>query len=161
MNSTLNTAIAVAILSAGISFLIQYFFKRYDSRIHAKTIKKAIISEITATLKLIEKRRYSEFLQECIHELATGKTFKVLASIEQQQNLFPVYKSNIDKIGVLNANLASKIVMFYALLESVLVDTNSKGLLNNAEYSTLEAFQETFAILNEAIALGNEIIQNK
>lgn len=161
MNSTLNTALAVAILSAGISFLIQYFFKRYDSETHAKTIKRAIISEVAATLKLIEKRKYHEYLQESIRELETGESLQVLISIEQQQNLFPVYKSNIDKIGMLKADLASNIVMFYALLESVLVDTNSKGLLNNPEYSTLEAFQETFIILNEAISLGNEIIKTK
>ncbi|MHC3082219.1 hypothetical protein [Acinetobacter nosocomialis] len=161
MNSTIFTAIAVALLSAIISFLTQYFFKRYDSKNHAQTIERAIISEIAATLKLIEKRKYAEYLQECIQELTTGESSKVLASIEQQQNIFPVYKSNIDKIGALNADLASEIVMFYALLESVLVDTNSNGLLNNPDYSSIEAYKETYSILNEAITLGKKITKSE
>lgn len=161
LNSTILTAIAVAFFSAAISFLTQYFFKLYDSKNHAQTIERAIISEISATLKLIEKRKYSEYLQVCIQELTTGESQKVLVSIEQQQNLFPVYKSNIDKIGVLNANLASEIVMFYALLESVLIDTNSNGLLSNPDFSNLEAFKETYSILNEAITLGKKITKTE
>lgn len=161
MNSTIFTAIAVTLFSAVISFLTQYFFKLYDSKNHAQTIERAIISEISATLKLIEKRKYSQFLQECIQELTSGESHEVLASIEQQQNLFPVYKSNIDKIGVLNAELATEIVMFYALLESVLVDTNSNGLLSNPDYSNLEAFKETYSILNEAITLGKKITKSE
>jgi hypothetical protein len=157
LNITFNTAITVALLTAMISFIVQYFFKYYDNRNHSQSIKKAIISEIAATLKIIEKRNYREWLQSCVDDLESGKSKLVLGSIEQQQNLFPVYKANIDKIGVLNANLASNIVMFYALLESVLIDTKSDGLLNNPEFSSLDAFIETLKILDDAILLGKEI----
>ncbi len=69
MNTNLNDAIVIALISFISSFIIQLIFRRLDRSKNIDTIQIALITEIEATLYIIKKRDYLNFLKNLINQL--------------------------------------------------------------------------------------------
>lgn len=157
MKITLNDAIVVALFSAIVSFIIQFFFKWYDNNKNAKSFELSIIAEIEAILDIIEKRKYREALERGIVISITSQNIAFL-QIDIQQDYCPIYNNNLDKVSLLSKKRVKDVVQFYSILASLIQDVKSGGILSTNQASR-EAFEECLVLLNEAIILGQRIIK--
>lgn len=157
MNLNILDAIAVALFSALVGFLVQLFFKWYDRKHSANSFELSVIAEIEAMLSIIEKRQYRKALEQgIIYSQFSEKGMSLTVHI--QDNYCPIYYSNLDKISLLSANKVKDIVRFYSILTSLVQDLKPGGLLNS-EPTDQSNYIECLALLDEAIALGQRIIK--
>lgn len=154
-------ALVVALITILINFCIQFFFKWWDKRTNGISIQNAIVAEVVALKNIISERNYKEAICSIIKFLEENPNQKMLLSIDVQLDVFPVYSSNLDKIGQLDPKLAPKIVTFYALLSSIIQDVKTGGLLNNPEHSNLESYKSINSLLDKAINMADTIITFK
>lgn len=74
-----------------------------------------------------------------------------MLSLDIQENVFPVYSSNLDKIGQLSPKIAPQIVTLYALLSSILQDVKVGGLLSICEQGNYQNYKNIYDLLANAI----------
>ena len=157
MSISVSDAIIVAFFSAGISFIIQFFFKWYDHKHNASSFELSVIAEVEAMLNIIDKRKYREALESGI--VVSHLTEKGLSlQIDIQENYCPIYYSNLDKISLLSKDKVKDVVQFYSILASLVQDVKPGGILNSEQPDT-EDYQECLQLLNEAVILGKRIIK--
>lgn len=155
----INTAILVALISAVISFIVQLYFKKMEYSHSAKTIEKAILAEISAIILVIEKRKFCEVFEEIIKAYNDTPSRKYELTIKIQNDIFPVYSNNIDKIGSVDSKKISQIVMFYSLLNSVIQNVIPGGVLNDPSIiDKSEHFTESYSILIQAFSMGKQLV---
>lgn len=154
-------ALVVALITILINFCIQFFFKWWDKRTNGISIQNAIVAEVVALKNIISERNYQEAIRSVIKFLEENPNKKMLLSVDVQLDVFPVYSSNLDKIGQLDPKLSPKIVTFYALLSSIIQDVKIGGLLNNTEHSNLESYKNINSLLDKAISIADTIITFK
>ncbi|MDV7623927.1 hypothetical protein R4615_17395 [Acinetobacter baumannii] len=160
MNISLTNAILVALFSAFISFVVQLFFKWNDRRYQAKSFELSIIAEVEAILNIIDKRKYRKGLEEGVFQFELGERLSVnkiyTLEIQIQENYCPIYFNNLDKISFISPQKVKDVVRFYSLLMSLAQDVKPDGLLNTEP--SREAFNECLNVFDEAIIIGNRII---
>jgi hypothetical protein len=125
--STIKTLVPVisAFIGGLIGIMGSYAAFLYQRRLERKSITAAFAAEIYALLELVEKRDYVSAIKQDIESIKSGSRMR--HSIPVTQTYFNVYFKNLDKIGLLKASIASKIVLFY---------TNAFALLE--DFKTLE-----------------------
>ncbi|MBS1227747.1 MAG: hypothetical protein H6R17_1024 [Proteobacteria bacterium] len=77
--------------------------------------------------------------------------------IQVPEDRFLIFKSSLDRLGMLEVNIQVKVVEFYQLLEAVAQDVKPGGILN-AMPAPAEGFQEALRITKRARQLGGEIL---
>lgn len=160
MNINIISALLVAFFSAFISFLVQFYFKRNDRSYQAETFELSIIAEVEAILNIIEKREYRKGLEEGILFFALGEKLSVNESykleVQIQENYCPIYFNNLDKISFISKEKVKDVVRFYSLLMSLAQDVMPGGILSTNPSS--EAYKECLSLFDEAVEIGNRII---
>lgn len=154
----ISDALLVALVTVIINFLIQIFFKNWDKKSQRLSVQLAIIAEVKALKNIIDQRKYLQDIDSIISYLENNRGHRKPMSLEIQSNVFPVYSSNLDKIGQLSPSLAPKIVTFYSLLSSILQDVKMGGLLSIRESATFENYKNVYELLNSALEIADEII---
>ena len=157
----ISDALVVALVTVIINFFIQFFFKYKDNRLQQLSIQLAIIAEIKALKKLIEQRRYLQDIHNIVLNLEKNKGYRMTLSIDIQENVFPVYSSNLDKIGQLSSKIAPQVVTFYALLSSILQDVKVGGLLSIHEQGNYQNYKNIYDLLINALEIADEIINSR
>lgn len=157
----ISDALVVALVTVTINFLIQFFFKYWDKRSQRLSVQLAIIAEVKALKNIIEQRKYLQDIQSITSYLEKNRGHRKPMSLEIQSNVFPVYSSNLDKIGQLSPNLAPKVVTFYSLLSSILQDVKEGGLLSIRENATFENYKNVYELLHSALEIADEITHVK
>ncbi len=159
MNTNLNDAIVIALISFISSFIIQLIFRRLDRSKNIDTIQIALITEIEATLYIIKKRDYLNFLKNLTHNFKQDTPIEI--NINIQSDYCPIFKSNLDKIGLLNKNLVSNIVIFHTtiscLLSEIHIDKDKN--ISTLKISNSEHLKETIELLELVIKIGNTITE--
>jgi len=87
---------------------------------------------------------------------------KILSpTIDIRQNYFPVFESLSPKIGILDKQQVKNIVRFYALCRTAIDSTHADGVMieNDDVELALENVQQLIEILEEALRLGDAIVQ--
>lgn len=156
-----SDALVVALVTVIINFFIQLFFKYKDNKSQQLSIQLAIIAEIKALKKLIEQRRYLQNIHNIVLNLEKNRGYRMTLSINVQENVFPVYSSNLDKIGQLSPKIAPQVVTFYALLSSILQDVKVGGLLSIHEQGNYQNYKNIYDLLINALEIADEIINSK
>lgn len=160
MNINIISALLVAFFSALISFLVQLYFKKNDRSYQAKSFELSIIAEVEAILNIIEKRKYRKGLEEGIFFFEVGKKLSVNETykleVQIQENYCPIYFNNLDKISFISQEKVKDVVRFYSLLMSLAQDVKPDGILNTEP--SREAYDECLSVFDEAILIGNRII---
>lgn len=152
-------AIIIALFSAFISFIVQYFFKYRDYKTKNESLNKAIFAEIAALISISETRNFISYFNDAIKRLENNPELPVSLTVEIQDDYCLVYKNNIQRIGEIPVAKITDIVRFYSLVASFVQDIKPGGILNNGNNSGIAAFKESLAILEEALELGKKIIQ--
>ncbi|EOH6037975.1 hypothetical protein NQ810_05695 [Acinetobacter baumannii] len=137
------------------------FFKYKDNRSQQLSIQLAIIAEIKALKKLIEQRKYVQDIQNVVLHLEKNRGYRITLSLDIQENVFPVYSSNLDKIGQLSPKIAPQVVTFYALLSSILQDVKVGGLLSIREQGNYQNYKNIYDLLTNALEIADEIISSR
>ncbi|AIL74681.1 MULTISPECIES: hypothetical protein [Acinetobacter calcoaceticus/baumannii complex] len=156
-----SDALIVALVTVIINFFIQLFFKYKDNRSQQLSIQLAIIAEIKALKKLIEQRKYVQDIQNVVLHLEKNRGYRITLSLDIQENVFPVYSSNLDKIGQLSPKIAPQVVTFYALLSSILQDVKVGGLLSIREQGNYQNYKNIYDLLTNALEIADEIISSR
>jgi hypothetical protein len=134
------------------------------------SVEAALLTEIANIALLIRKRNYLNQLREIRNNLIevnnqissnhndsetppshAGKTFTVTVS----EDYYKIYKANLDKIGLIKKNKAIKIVNFYSLIESIMLDAKPTGSLGSMGY--VEHYDEVIMFLEDALKLADEL----
>lgn len=156
-----SDALIVALVTVIINFFIQLFFKYKDNRSQQLSIQLAIIAEIKALKKLIEQRKYVQDIQNIVLHLEKNRGYRTTLSLDIQENVFPVYSNNLDKIGQLSPKIAPQVVTFYALLSSILQDVKVGGLLSLHEQGNYQNYKNIYDLLINALEIADEIINSR
>lgn len=142
----------------------------WRGRATRKSVEAAILTEIANISTLIRKRDYLNQLKEIRSELIEinnqilkahsdsqtppdlkGRTFTVTVS----EDYYKIYKANLDKIGLIDRKTSIKIVNFYSLIESVMLDVKPTGSLGSKGY--VKHYDEVIMFLEDALKLADEL----
>ena len=159
MDDKFGYALILAVVGLAGKYLVDWLAARNQ----AKAFQQAILAEIYALLSLIKARDYRKFLDEGVFTSEVCKLIEdsYLLSMNIQDNYCPVYYNNLDKIQLLNKNNVKDIVLFHALIASLVQDLKPGGACNNKESSSPEVFESSLKILDQATLIGERIIGGK
>jgi len=105
-----------AFLATAGGFL-QFQFSRCQER---KSLKAALAAEIRAILSIVQRRDYIAGLERFIASIDARQNNLYQVRIGRDYDI--VFRSNCDKIGLLPADLAERVVQFYYLISSITQD---------------------------------------
>lgn len=170
---TVGVSIIVTLISVIVGGFITYLttskIDKDNRKAEAESLLNAIKSEIKTALIIIKEREYLELLKNGISfypladDLEDYKNFNndIPIMIVSKHDIYNIiYKNNISKIGLIDKNIAIKIVQFYGLVESILLDFiptsphNTNGVVK-------ELLIEDLSLLVRVVILGQDIIEEE
>jgi len=135
-----------------------------------KSVEIALLVEIANMALMIRKRNFVNQLKErrdalieINNQIASthndsktppnraSQSFQVTVS----NDYYKIYKANLDKLGIVDSKKLSKIVNFYSLVESVMLDAKPTGNLGAA--GSVEDYTEVIIFLEDALKLADEL----
>lgn len=123
-----------------------------------KNIQCALIAEIEAMLHINSLRLYKEGFISSIDYLKTHPIEIKHTQVKAPIHYSRIYQQNASDIGLIDKDLAVKIVKFHQFIDSVIQDVTERGVLYKG--GRLGDYEQTFLIYNEAIYLGEEILRD-
>lgn len=123
-----------------------------------KSVTLSLYSEIKANLEIYERRKYLSTFRDIVSLLESGSTETYLLKIEITDNRFPVYRSHVEKIGILDAELAVLVVRFYQLVDAIIQDVKPGGFLNT-QVQGLDVYKEVLHLAETAINVGEQFLE--
>ena len=152
-----TVGIAGTILGVLASFFPGYWLaKRHEDQLKI-SVTSQLYAEIQATLRIEQHRGYINGLREIIAQFDRGEISSASYVVQVADERFPIYKANIQHLGMLDSQLQQKIVLLYQLIEAGLQDIQPGGILNATEVGR-EAFVELHEIFSNARHIGDEIL---
>lgn len=149
-------ALGGVLIGAVFTLFTSWFLEARKYRLERKAITTALISEVSALLKIIEHRRYLEGLIGAVNHLKENPDdeYSLMAKIPDHYSR--IYQSNIGRIGLVKPKLAEKIIEFHQLVDAVVQDIVPDSPFQE-EGHNIEVFRELKRILESAICIGREI----
>lgn len=154
---TVGTSALIGACLTGLWNIVKDILSR---RAEAEALKKGLIAEVKTLSHLLEVRRYKNTLEELLQEMITNNEDTVEFSVFIHDNFNPVYKANVQKIGIINSGLGELIVKYHAYMFALACDLHEKSILAKDGY-TQDALKEMVQILNAAEALSDKIASYK
>ena len=162
--STILAMIVGGIIAIG-GWFIPNAVERCEER---KSVRAALRSEIQSILAIVERRDYISHLSNFVDAIRAGSPNFFQRRIGKDYDI--VFRNNCNKLGLLSSETAARIVRFYSLVSSVVLDINllqdaseSPGLQEryglNTTAGNLRSHEEMLHLSREAFDLGNELIQ--
>ena len=149
-------AIGGAFVGGISTFLPSYFLETRKYKLERKAITNALISEVSALLKIIEQRNYLGGAVEALNYLKENPSDKINLAVNVPEYYSRVYQSHIDRIGLIKPSLASKIIEFHQLIDAVVQDVKPDSPVQK-EGGDIETFEEMVNILEAAIYIGRTL----
>lgn len=149
-------AIGGAFIGGISTFFPAFILEARKSRKESQSITTALLSEISALLVIIEHRKYLKSLQDVVDYLAEHPSETYSFSVRVPEHYSRIYQTHAERIGLVKPSLASKIIEFHQLLDSVVQDVSLGGLIPE-KGGTTETYEELIVILESAISIGKEI----
>lgn len=145
----------------GISTLFPaYFLELRKMRVERASLTSALVSEISALLKIIEYRGYLESLIEAANYLQANPESSYRFTVKVPSHYSRVYQSNVERIGLVNSDLAIQIIEFHQLIDAVVQDVTPDSPLQK-DGGDIDTFEELIKILESAISVGRKIISER
>ncbi len=162
--STILATIVGGILAIG-GWFVPNAIERCQER---KSVRAALRSEIQSILAIVERRDYIRHLSNFVEAIRAGSANFFERRIGKDYDI--VFRNNCNKLGLLSSETAARIVRFYSLVSSVVLDINLlqdaselTGLQEryglNTPAGNLAFHEEMLQLSREAFDLGNELIQ--
>jgi hypothetical protein len=147
------SALGGAFIGAVSSFFPNYLIHCLKERREKKSTTLQLYAEIKASLDLIEHRKYIAHLEQVLAAFAAKKITSYSYQVQVPEDVFPIFKGNLDRLGLLDIDIQVKVVEFYQLVQAVIQDVKPGGILN-AQPATESAFEEVLYISKRAIGVG-------
>lgn len=144
-------------LVGGLSSIVPAYI--LDHRKHSeerKNVTTALLAEISGILAIMKQRLYLEQIKEAANRLRANPGSKLIFRVKIPSHYSRVYQAYIDRLGVVDPYLASKIIEFHQLVDAIVQDVAPGGPVAD-EGGGIEAFDQIIAILEAAISIGTEI----
>lgn len=151
------SALGGAFIGAVSSFFPNYIIGKLKDRQARRSTTLQLYAEIKATIELAEHRNYIQHLEDVVEAFNTKQITAYTFQIQVPDDRFPIFKSSLDRLGMLEVDLQVKVVEFYQLLEAVIQDVKPGGELN-VRPAQAKAFQEALRIVKRARKIGVEIL---
>lgn len=152
--AALGGAVAGAIASFFPTWLLE---RRRDSNFSTQ-VRNCLLAEISALLEIIEHRGYLTSIREAVEHLKSqpeGTTYHFTVDVPQHYS--KIYQENCCNIGVVQNNVAQKIVVFHQLIDAIVQDVKPGGIVSSG--APIEAYEELENIFSRAIEIGHEILK--
>lgn len=129
---------------------------RRKERRERKTLTCALLAEIESIVEIIERRKYVEAVDEAVDDLKNGRSSLVQLTFTVSPNYARIFNSCHDRIGLLDRDIATKVIKFHHLIESIILDVSidSDAVINGGG---LELYQELSELFSEALDVANEL----
>ena len=143
------------LLGGVISFFSTYIHVHLNDKKQKEQITAALISEVKALLVIFERRKYLPEMRAALGDIQSGKFNTIALSIHFNDRYSKIYQANIDKLGVLESCIASKIIEFHHLVDSFILDVSEGGAASKGTDARI--INELIAILERAVEIGKEL----
>jgi hypothetical protein len=153
------TAFGGIVLGAVASFVPAYILERIKRKDEVLAVTGAIVTEIRTTLFLVKKRRYIESIEATLKAIRDKRIPTSSFQIMVPEDYCPIYKSHVEKVGLIPSAYRDDVVAFYQLLEGAICDVRPGGLIASNQCGEVE-FAELLEIAAEAVRIGNRILSN-
>ncbi|MCP1340038.1 hypothetical protein NJR55_10625 [Idiomarina sp. M1R2S28] len=150
-------AIGGAFVGGVSTFFPSFLLEKRKLRQEKRSVEIAIVSEISALLEVIERRKYVHDLKEDIDYLKQNPDDKIQFAAQVPAHYSQVYQEHISKIGLLHPELSARIIRFHQLIDSVVQDISTDGFVAGAG-GDLETLEELHEILDSAVHVGRKIV---
>ncbi|MCT9843725.1 hypothetical protein N7563_06575 [Leclercia adecarboxylata ATCC 23216 = NBRC 102595] len=150
---TVGTSALIGACLTGLWNIVKDILSR---KAEAKALENGLIAEVKSLAHLLQLRRYKKTLEETLQEMVNNNLETIEFSIFINDNFNPVYKANVQKIGMINNDLGEHIVKYHAYLFALVCDLHEQSILAKDGY-TQDALKEMVQILKDAEALSDKI----
>jgi len=113
-----------------------------------------IYAEISAILEIIDKRQYIVDLTARTKLMQAGVIYQPYI-ISITSDVSPIYKANLSKLSLLDAQLQTQIVIFYKFLDALIEDVKVGGTFSSG--LTLDACLEFLSLADDMVNTGENI----
>lgn len=152
-------AAVLGALAGGIaSFIPNLLLETHKRRNERESVKSALLAEIKALLCVIEHRQYLDQMKQVFEQQQKMPGLKIRYQVKVPDHYSRVYQAHVDRLGVIQPALSSKIIQFYHLLDSIVQDVTPGGSIAD-NGGDEDAFRQLIALAESALALGKEITQ--
>lgn len=150
------TGIIGAFVGSVSSFIPNLILDTYKRRRESELLEAALVAEVEALLDIVESRNYEKSFQDIISHLSTQSPETTYSlSIRVPDHYSRIYQGNALRLGIVCSNVAVNIIKFHQLVDSVIQDVTSGGVLSTG--ARLHSYKETYEILQRALSLGRKI----
>jgi len=153
-------AIGGAFVGGISTFVPSYLLELKKRRDERESVTNALTAEVRAILTIIRHRRYLENLREVERALQQGPTTMVAFTVRVSEQYARVYQDYVPRLGLVNPQLAAKIIEFHKLIEAIIQDITPGGEIAEGR-GDLEAVHQLIKIAESAVTLGDEIVDRR
>lgn len=150
---TVGTSALIGACLTGLWNIVKDILSR---RAEATALKRGLIAEVKSLSHLLLVRRYKKTLEDTLQEMIANNQDAVEFSVFIHENFNPVYKANVQKIGMLDNGLGEYVIKYHAYMFALACDLHEKSILAKDGY-TQDAIKEMVQILSDAEALSEKI----
>jgi hypothetical protein len=145
----------------GIStFFPTYILEARKHRNEKLAVTTALLSEISALLVIIEHRNYVDGFKEAAAYLRVNPGNTQNFTVKVPAHYSRIYQTYLDRIGLVDPKLATKIIEFHQLVDSIVQDITPGGVIHD-KGGDLEAYEELIKISECAISIGKELTSER
>ena len=155
--------LSAVVVGGLISLATSIAYHAWDRRQQRLSLQRMLKSEIQSVFSATERRQYEEKIREIIRQYREGEISEPYYRNFglENRNILEIYKNNLGKIGLLPKDMASKVVIFYKMLQGVIDDIveigDGGGGSPGNRADTLEADLELWQEIKQ---LGNVLVDN-
>lgn len=95
----------------------------------AQAVLNALVTEVYALVAIIHERGYAQELDKVIELLSSDTSEPIRFCIRIPSHYSRVYQAQVGKIGLLSPSMATHIIDFHQLLDSLVQDVTPGGVL--------------------------------
>ncbi|MGN6581027.1 MAG: hypothetical protein ACTHJ1_13740 [Bordetella sp.] len=154
---TASIGIAGAAVGSIATFFPNWLLELCKKKSERTNISNALIAEVNALLKIVSYRRYIEEMEQVVARLNAappGTRFKYVVKV--QEHYARIYQANIERLGILDTDLAVKIIEFHQMIDAVVQDIRPGGVIAD-QGGDAEGFRQMLEIAQKAKNIGEEI----
>ncbi|MCQ8860076.1 hypothetical protein [Plesiomonas shigelloides] len=153
---TLIAALGGALTTAVCGGLMSYQTENSKQKRTAKCLATSLILEVLALKTVIEQRQYVESFEEVISYLRTNPDIEsVPYQADIPEHYSRIYQGQCHNIGLIEKEIAIKIIKFHQLLDAIVQDIKLGGTFSDG--MTLKGAEEDYRMFTEAMRIAKEL----
>ncbi|OEE30940.1 hypothetical protein A1QS_11820 [Vibrio ordalii FS-238] len=151
--------VIAALLGASIGAIASLIPSRYlevrRERQFSVQVKRSLIAEISALVRVVESRNYVAGVEEAITFLKAnpGRKYTFYADIPPHYS--QIYQEHCKHLGVLEPEVARDVIHFYQLIDAVVQDVKVGGAFTT--HPSLQGYEESLQMFKLAVKIGKKL----